>query len=170
MGETRQVLVPDIGDFKDVPIIEIQVKPGDRIAAEAPLITLESDKASMEVPSPSAGIVKDVAVKLGDRVSRGVPILTLELNGGGGAVEAVKPAVTTPPAPVSAPAGTAEVRVPDIGDFKDVPIIEVMVETGDTIKAEQPLVTLESDKASMEVPSPLGGVVQDLKVKIGDRV
>jgi pyruvate dehydrogenase E2 component (dihydrolipoamide acetyltransferase) len=170
MGETRQVLVPDIGDFKDVPIIEIQVKPGDRISAEAPLITLESDKASMEVPSPSAGVVKDVAVKLGDRVSQGVPILTLELDGSGGAAEAAKPAVTAPPAPTSAPAGVAEVRVPDIGDFKDVPIIEVMVKAGDTIKPEQPLVTLESDKASMEVPSPLGGVVQDLKAKVGDRV
>jgi pyruvate dehydrogenase E2 component (dihydrolipoamide acetyltransferase) len=170
MGETRQVLVPDIGDFKDVPIIEIQVKPGDRITAEAPLITLESDKASMEVPSPSAGTVKNIAVKLGDLVSQGVPILTLELDGAGGGAEAAKPAVTAPPAPTSAPAGVAEVRVPDIGDFKDVPIIEVMVKAGDTIKAEQPLVTLESDKASMEVPSPLGGVVQDLRAKVGDRV
>jgi pyruvate dehydrogenase E2 component (dihydrolipoamide acetyltransferase) len=170
MGETRQVLVPDIGDFKDVPIIEIQVKPGDRITAEAPLITLESDKASMEVPSPSAGVVKNIAVKLGDRVSQGAPILTLELDGAGAAAEAAKPAVTAPPAPTSAPAGVAEVRVPDIGDFKDVPIIEVMVKAGDTVKPEQPLVTLESDKASMEVPSPLGGVVLDLKAKVGDRV
>jgi len=170
MGETRQVLVPDIGDFKDVPIIEIQVKPGDRITAEAPLITLESDKASMEVPSPSAGVVKSIAVKLGDRVSQGVPILMLELDGSGGAAKTAKPAVAAPPAPTSAPAGIGEVRVPDIGDFKDVPIIEVMVKAGDTIKAQQPLVTLESDKASMEVPSPLGGVVQDLKAKVGDRV
>jgi pyruvate dehydrogenase E2 component (dihydrolipoamide acetyltransferase) len=170
MGEIRQVLVPDIGDFKDVPIIEIQVKPGDRVTAEAPLITLESDKASMEVPSPSAGVVKDVAVKLGDRVSQGVPILTLELDGAGGGAEASKPAVSAPPAPTSAPAGVAEVRVPDIGDFKDVPIIEVMVNVGEAIKPEQPLVTLESDKASMEVPSPLSGVVQELKTKVGDRV
>jgi pyruvate dehydrogenase E2 component (dihydrolipoamide acetyltransferase) len=170
MGDTRQVLVPDIGDFKDVPIIEIQVKPGDRITAEAPLITLESDKASMEVPSPSAGVVKAIAVKLGDRVSQGVPILTLELDGAGGAAEAPKPAVSSPPASTSAPAGVAEVRVPDIGDFKDVPIIEIMVKAGDMIKPEQPLVTLESDKASMEVPSPLGGVVQELRAKVGDRV
>jgi pyruvate dehydrogenase E2 component (dihydrolipoamide acetyltransferase) len=170
MGDTRQVLVPDIGDFKDVPIIEIQVKPGDRITAEAPLITLESDKASMEVPSPSAGVVKAIAVKLGDRVSQGVPILTLEFDGTGGAAEAPKPAVSSPPASTSAPAGVAEVRVPDIGDFKDVPIIEIMVKAGDMIKPEQPLVTLESDKASMEVPSPLGGVVQELRAKVGDRV
>src|SRR6266516_3755104 len=170
MSETRQVLVPYIGDFKDVPIIEIQVKPGDRITAEAPLITLESDKASMEVPSPSAGVVKAIAVQLGDRVSQGVPILTLELDGSGGAAQAAKPAVTAPPAPTSAPAGVAEVRVRDIGDFKEVPIIEVMVKAGDAMQLEQPLVTLESDKASMEVPSPLGGVVQDLKAKVGDRV
>jgi pyruvate dehydrogenase E2 component (dihydrolipoyllysine-residue acetyltransferase) len=170
MGELMQVRVPDIGDFKDVPIIEIQVKPGDRVAAEAPLITLESDKASMEVPSPSAGIVKALAVNLGDKVSEGTPILSLEVDGAGATAEPVKPAVSAPPAPTSAPAGVAEVRVPDIGDFKDVPIIEIMVKPGDTIKPEQPLVTLESDKASMEVPSPLGGTVSDLKVKLGDRV
>src|SRR5262245_22013825 len=170
MSQLTQVRVPDIGDFKDVPIIEIQVKPGDRVAAEAPLITLESDKASMEVPSPSAGVVKAVEVKLGDRVSQGTPILTLELDGSGGAAEAAKPAVSAPPAPTSAPAGVAEVRVPDIGDFKDVPIIEVMVKAGDAIGPEQPLVTLESDKASMEVPSPLGGVVAELRAKVGDRV
>ena len=169
MGEIAQVSVPDIGDFTDVPIIEIQVKPGDRVKAEEPLITLESDKASMEVPSPAAGIVKTVAVKLGDKVSEGTPILTLEVDGARAKTEPVKPAVSAPPAPTSAPAGVAEVRVPDIGDFKDVPIIEVMVKPGDTIKPEQPLVTLESDKASMEVPSPLGGVVSELKVRLGDR-
>jgi pyruvate dehydrogenase E2 component (dihydrolipoamide acetyltransferase) len=170
MGELTQVRVPDIGDFKEVPIIEIAVKPGERVAVDAPLITLESDKASMEVPSPSAGVVKALAVKLGDKVSEGTPILTLEVDGAGAAAEPVKPAVSAPPAPTSAPAGVAEIRVPDIGDFKDVPIIEIMVKPGDTIKPEQPLVTLESDKASMEVPSPLGGVVADLKVKLGDRV
>jgi len=170
MGEIAQVSVPDIGDFTDVPIIEIQVKPGDRVKAEDPLITLESDKASMEVPSPSAGVVKALAVKLGDKVSEGTPILTLEVDGAGATAEPVKPAVSAPPAPTSAPAGVAEVRVPDIGDFKDVPIIEVMVKPGDPIKPEQPLITLESEKASMEVPSPLGGVVRELKVRLGDRV
>src|ERR1043166_9379450 len=138
MAQITQVRVPDIGDFKDVPIIEIQVKPGDRVKAEDPLITLESDKASMEVPSPSAGVVKTIAVKLGDKVSEGTPILTLEVDGAGAAAEPAKPAVSAPPAPISAPAGIAEVRVPDIGDFKDVPIIEVMVKPGDTIKQEQP--------------------------------
>jgi pyruvate dehydrogenase E2 component (dihydrolipoamide acetyltransferase) len=169
MGEMRQIVVPDIGDFKDVPIIEIQVKPGDRVVAEAPLITLESDKASMEVPSPSAGIVRTIAVKLGDHVSAGVPILTLEVDGAAGG-EPARPTVSAAPAPANAPAGVAEVKVPDIGDFKDVPIIEVMVKAGDSVQPEQPLITLESDKASMEVPAPLGGVVQDLKVKVGDKV
>src|SRR5580704_6172216 len=170
MGEIRQVTVPDIGDFHDVPIIDITVKPGDRVKAEEPLITLESDKASMEVPSPSAGLVKSVLVKIGDKVSQGTPILSLELDGSGAAAEPIKPAVTPPPAPTSAPSGVAEVRVPDIGDFKDVPVIEVSVKLGDKVSPEQPLITLESDKASMEVPSPLGGVVAELKVKVGDRV
>ena len=170
MGELTQIRVPDIGDFKDVPIIEVQVKPGERIAAEAPLITLESDKASMEVPSPAAGVVKSLAVKIGDKVSEGTPILMLEVDGAGVASGPVKPAVSAPPAATSAPAGVAEVRVPDIGDFKDVPIIEIMVKPGDSIAPEQPLVTLESDKASMDVPSPLAGLVAELKVKVGDRV
>jgi pyruvate/2-oxoglutarate dehydrogenase complex dihydrolipoamide acyltransferase (E2) component len=101
MGDVRQVLVPDIGDFKDVPVIELQVKPGDWVEAEAPLLTLESDKASMEVPSPYAGVVKSVAIKIGDRVSQGTPILSLELDGAGPAAEPVKPAVSPPPAPTS---------------------------------------------------------------------
>jgi pyruvate dehydrogenase E2 component (dihydrolipoamide acetyltransferase) len=170
MSELRQIRVPDIGDFKDVPIIEVQVQPGERVAVDAPLITLESDKASMEVPSPSAGVVKSIAVNIGDKVSEGSPILMLEVDGAAATPEQVKPAVSAPPAATSAPAGVAEVRIPDIGDFKDVPIIEIMVKSGDTIAPEQPLLTLESDKASMEVPSPLGGKVADLKVKVGDHV
>jgi pyruvate dehydrogenase E2 component (dihydrolipoamide acetyltransferase) len=170
MGQIQEVTVPDIGDFNDVPIIEIAVKVGERIKAEAPLITLESDKASMEVPSPAEGVVKSIAVKIGDKVSQGTPILSLELDGAGSSAAQAKPAVTPPPAPTSAPSGLAEVRVPDIGDFKDVPIIEVSVKAGDMVKAEQPLITLESDKASMEVPSPFGGTVAELRVKKGDRV
>jgi pyruvate dehydrogenase E2 component (dihydrolipoamide acetyltransferase) len=170
MGELREIRVPDIGDFKDVSIIEVQVKPGERITVDAPLITLESDKASMEIPSPAAGVVKSLAVKLGDKVSAGTPILMLQVDGAGAAGEAAKPAVSAPPAPTQAPAGVAEVRIPDIGDFKDVPIIDIMVKPGDTIAPEQALVTLESDKASMDVPSPFAGLVADLKVKVGDRV
>jgi pyruvate dehydrogenase E2 component (dihydrolipoamide acetyltransferase) len=170
MGELREIRVPDIGDFKDVPIIEVQVKPGERITVDAPLITLESDKASMEIPSPAAGVVKSLAVKLGDKVSAGTSILMLQVDGAGAAGESAKPAVSAPPAPTQAPAGVAEVRIPDIGDFKDVPIIDIMVKPGDTIAPEQALVTLESDKASMDVPSPFAGLVADLKVKVGDRV
>jgi pyruvate dehydrogenase E2 component (dihydrolipoamide acetyltransferase) len=124
----------------------------------------------MEVPSPAAGVVKSLTVKVGDKVSAGTPILTMEVDGAGGAAEAKKPAVSPPPAATQARSGVAEVRVPDIGDFKNVPVIDIMVKSGDTISPEQPLVTLESDKASMDVPSPLRGVVQELKVKVGDKV
>jgi pyruvate dehydrogenase E2 component (dihydrolipoamide acetyltransferase) len=164
-----EVKVPDIGDFKDVPVIEIMVKPGDQVKAEDPLVSLESDKATMDVPSPGSGTVKELKVKVGDTVSEGSVILLLD---GGGALPATapKPAVSTPPSPTSAPGGVAEVRVPDIGDFKDVPVIEIMVKPGDVVKAEAPLVSLESDKATMDVPAPLGGKVQEVKVKVGDKV
>jgi pyruvate dehydrogenase E2 component (dihydrolipoamide acetyltransferase) len=167
-----EVRVPDIGDFKDVPVIEIMVKPGDSVKAEDSLVTLESDKATMDVPAPFAGKVKDVKVKPGDKVSEGSVILTLDSDAPAvtAAAEHHKAAVSAPPAPTSAPAGVAEVRVPDIGDFKDVPVIEVLVKAGDTVKAEDALVTLESDKATMDVPAPLGGVVRDIAVKVGDKV
>jgi pyruvate dehydrogenase E2 component (dihydrolipoamide acetyltransferase) len=169
-----EVKVPDIGDFSDVPVIEVMVKPGDRVKPEDPLISLESDKATMDVPAPVAGVVKDLKVKVGDKVSEGTLILLLD---GGSAstaaappAEAPKSSVAAPPAPTSAPAGVAEVRVPDIGDFKDVPVIEVLVKPGDMVKAEDPLVTLESDKATMDVPAPLSGKVQEIRVKVGDKV
>jgi pyruvate dehydrogenase E2 component (dihydrolipoamide acetyltransferase) len=173
MGAVTEVKVPDIGDFKDIPIIEIMVKAGDFVKAEDPLVSLESDKATMEVPAPSGGTVKELKVKLGDKVSEGSVILLLD----SGAAEQAPPpavmpktAVSAPPSPTSAPGGIAEVRVPDIGDFKDVPVIEIFVKPGDAVKAEDPLVTLESDKATMEVPSPLGGTVQSVNVKVGDKV
>jgi pyruvate dehydrogenase E2 component (dihydrolipoamide acetyltransferase) len=169
MGAVAEVKVPDIGDFKDIPIIEIMVKAGDSVKAEDPLISLESDKATMEVPAPSAGTVKELKVKLGDKVSEGSVILLLD-GGASAPATAPKAAVSAPPAPTSAPGGIAEVRVPDIGDFKDVPVIEIFVKPGDTVKAEDPLVALESDKATMEVPSPLGGTVQSINVKVGDKV
>jgi pyruvate dehydrogenase E2 component (dihydrolipoamide acetyltransferase) len=165
-----EVRVPDIGDFKDVPVIELMVKPGDRVKREDPLVTLESDKATMEVPAPAAGVVKAIKVKVGDKVSEGTLILLLESEGAGVPAQQPKPPVAAPPAPVNAPAGVAEVRVPDIGDFKDVPVIEVLVKPGDKVSAEQPLVTLESDKATMDVPAPLSGTVQALRVKVGDKV
>src|SRR5438067_1841898 len=168
-----EIKVPDIGDFKDVPVIAVMVKAGDQVKPEDALVTLESDRATMDVPAPAAGTVKEVKVKVGDKVSEGTPILLLD----GGAARAqqaagppAKASVSPPPAATQAPAGIAEVRVPDIGDFKDIPVIEIHVKTGDSVKAEDPLVTLESDKATMDVPAPLAGVVQDLKVKLSDKV
>jgi pyruvate dehydrogenase E2 component (dihydrolipoamide acetyltransferase) len=173
MGAVAEVKVPDIGDFKDVPIIEIMVKVGDSVKPEDPLVSLESDKATMEVPAPSAGTVKELKVKLGDKVSEGSVIVLLE---SGAAEQAVvlaptpKSAISVPPSPTSSSDGIAEVRVPDIGDFENVPVIEVFVSVGDTVKAEDALVTLESDKATMDVPSPFGGTVHEIKVKVGDKV
>jgi len=147
------------------------VKVGDTVKAEDPLLSLESDKATMDVPAPRGGVVKSIAVKVGDKVSEGSVIMQFEGSGASAApAEAAKPSVSAPPSPVSAPAGLAEVRVPDIGDFSGVPVIEVFVKVGDTVKAEDPLVSLESDKATMDVPAPLGGVVQEIRVKLGDKV
>ena len=169
MSNLIDIKVPDIGDFKDVPVIEVFVKVGDTVQAEAPLVSLESDKATMDVPAPHHGVIKAIPVKVGDKVSEGSVIMQF---GGADAppAEPAKPSVSAPPSPVNAPAGRAEVRIPDIGDFKDVPVIEIFVKVGDSVKAEDPLVSLESDKATMDVPAPLSGVVQEIRVKVGDKV
>lgn len=181
------IQVPDIGDFDEVTVIELMVKPGDTVKAEQSLITVESDKASMEIPSSHAGVVKELKVKLDDKVKQGSVVLTLEVSGAEAAPASTEKPAAAPaapaqaasksvaasaPAPVAAPAasGPVEVRVPDIGDFKDVSVIEVLVKPGDTIKAEQSLITVESDKASMEIPSSAAGVLKELKVKMGDVV
>jgi pyruvate dehydrogenase E2 component (dihydrolipoamide acetyltransferase) len=178
------IQVPDIGDFDEVTVIELLVKPGDSVKAEQSLITVESDKASMEIPSSHAGVVKEVKVKLDDKVKQGSVVLTLEVAGAAesGSNQAAAPAApaqaaikteaAAAPVPAAAPttAGPIEVRVPDIGDFKDVSVIEVLVKVGDSIKAEQSLITVESDKASMEIPSSAAGVLKELKVKLGDVV
>ena len=181
MADLIEVKVPDIGDFKDVPIIDVLVSPGDRVKTEDSLITLESDKASMDVPSPVDGVVTDVRVKVGDKVSEGSLILIAEVEVAPAGVaprEKVREGghATGEGAPIAdygAASGVyslIEVRVPDIGDFRDVPIIEVAVKIGDQIKAEDPLITLESDKASMDVPSPSAGTVKGVNVKVGDKV
>jgi dihydrolipoamide dehydrogenase len=166
-----EVKVPDIGDFKDVDVIEVNIKPGDTIEKEQSLLTLESDKASMEVPSDTAGTVKEVRVKAGEKVSQGTVIAVVETSG---EAKAAREPEKAAPAPAAAPAASGssvqEIKVPDIGDYKDVPVIEVAVKVGDRVEKEQSLVTLESDKATMDVPSPAAGVVKELKVKVGDNV
>ncbi len=191
-----EVKVPDIGDFKDVEVIEVLVKPGDTVAKEQSLITVESDKASMEIPSSAAGTVKEMKVKLGDKVSQGSPLIVLDSAAASApAAKAQAPAPAKAPAPAAAPpparaaapsaapppaqaapapspAGGADllIAVPDIGDFKEVEVIEVLVKPGDTIAKDQSLITVESDKASMEIPSAAAGTVKELKVKLGDKV
>ena len=174
-----EVKVPDIGDFKDVAVIELLVKPGDTVKAEQSLITVESDKASMEIPSSAAGVVKELKVKIGDTVNEGSVVLLLEAAAGSEEKSAPAQAAPAPAAPQNvaapapapaAPVGAIQVHVPDIGDFKDVAVIEVFVKPGDTVKVEQSLITVESDKASMEIPSSAAGVIKELKVKLGDKI
>ncbi|TDR32042.1 dihydrolipoyllysine-residue acetyltransferase [Hydromonas duriensis] len=176
MSQLIEVKVPDIGDYNDVPVIEIHVKVGDTIAVEDALVTLESDKATMDVPSSAAGVVKEIKVALGDKVSEGAVVVVLEAAATATAAVATAsipaPAQTSPAAVASAPVsgGVVEVKVPDIGDYNDVPVIEIHVKVGDTIAVEDALVTLESDKATMDVPSSAAGVVKEIKVALGDKV
>ncbi|QVQ28781.1 dihydrolipoyllysine-residue acetyltransferase [Achromobacter deleyi] len=188
MSNIVQIKVPDIGDFKEVEVIELLVAVGDTIKAEQSLITVESDKASMEIPASQGGVVKSIAVKVGDKVAEGAVVLEVEAAEAGASAKEEAPkadakpaakeepkqaAAAAPKAEASAPAaasGPVEIEVPDIGDFKEVEVIEVMVAVGDTIKAEQSLITVESDKASMEIPASQGGVVKEVKVKVGDKV
>ena len=185
MGTMMEVRVPDIGDFKEVEVIELLVKPGDSIAPEQSLITVESDKASMEIPAPAGGVVKEVRIRLGDKVSQGSLVLLLDTDEAAAGAPAPTAAAKAPePAPAAAapaPAvvgtpsavsrgGSLDVVVPDIGDFKEVEVIELLVKPGDQVAAEQSLITVESDKASMEIPSPTAGIVKELRLKLGDKV
>jgi pyruvate dehydrogenase E2 component (dihydrolipoamide acetyltransferase) len=188
---TIELKVPDIGDFSEVEVIELLVSPGDTVKVEQSLVTVESDKASMEIPSSAAGRIVEMRVKIGDKVSEGTVIALLEAVQAGepaatparSAAPAPEPSSAPAPAPAPAPAlapapapapapaaGPVVVEVPDIGDFKEVEVIELLVSPGDTVRPEQSLITVESDKASMEIPSSVGGVVLELRVKIGDRV
>src|ERR687898_527797 len=173
-----EIRIPDIGDFTDVPVIEVHVSPGSVVAAEDPLVTLESDKATMDVPSPVAGTIAEVRIAVGDQGSEGGVVATLE--GGEQPAIPAKERVHEPahpeapePAGYGSPAGVyerLEVRVPDLGDFENVPVIEILVTPGDRISAEDPLLTLESDKATMDVPAPAGGTVAEVRVAVGDTV
>ncbi|WP_395599481.1 dihydrolipoyllysine-residue acetyltransferase [Pseudomonas sp. A1437] len=179
-ASVQQVHVPDIGSSGKAQIIEIQVKVGDTVEADQSLITLESDKASMEIPSPAAGVVKAISVKLNDEVGTGDLILDLEVAGAAAPAaaapaQAAAPAAAAAPAPAAAPAAPVadsvqDIHVPDIGSAGKAKIIEVLVKAGDTVEADQSLITLESDKASMEIPSPAAGVVESVSIKLDDEV
>ncbi len=180
MAARTTVVVPDLGDFHDVEVIDVLVKPGDTVAVDAPLITLETDKATMDVPSTAAGRVAEVPVKKGDRVSKGSPVIVVETTSA--SAPAAEPAAEPPRAAKSAPAPAApktappaaaapiDVRVPDLGDFKDVEVIEVLVKEGDTVALETPLITLETEKATMDVPSSAAGTIVKIAVGKGSRV
>ncbi|WP_434515004.1 dihydrolipoyllysine-residue acetyltransferase [Dechloromonas sp. ARDL1] len=177
MSQIIEVKVPDIGDFSDVPVIDLFVKVGDSIKVDDAIATLESDKATMDVPSTVAGTVKEVLVQLGSKVSEGALLIKVET--GGAAAEAAPvaaPAAAPAPAaaaPAAAPAaggGVVEVKVPDIGDFSDVPVIDLFVKVGDSIKVDDAIATLESDKATMDVPSTVAGTVKEVLVQLGSKV
>ncbi|MEX4663422.1 pyruvate dehydrogenase complex dihydrolipoyllysine-residue acetyltransferase [Haemophilus influenzae] len=170
---SKQIQIPDIGS-DEVTVTEVMVNVGDTISVDQSIINVEGDKASMEVPAPEAGVVKEILVKVGDKVSTGTPMLVLEAAGAAPAAdEPTAPVADAPTAPVVATAPTAsaivEVNVPDIGG-DEVNVTEIMVAVGDTITEEQSLITVEGDKASMEIPAPFGGVVKEILVKSGDKV
>ncbi len=172
MSNVLEIKVPDIGDYKDVPVIEVHVKPGDRVEKEQSLVTLESDKATMDVPSSHGGIVKEVKVKVGDHISEGHVVILLEDSGAAQSTPTSSAASSEKSPKKEATAlganSSIEVKVPDIGDYKGVPVIEVHIKPGDQVEKEQSLVTLESDKATMDVPSSHAGVVKEVRVKVGD--
>ena len=179
-AEVIEVNVPDIGGDTDVSVIEVLVAVGDSIDVDTGLITLETDKATMDVPSPKAGVVKEIKVAVGDKVSEGSLVIMLEVAGSASAAapsapapQAAAPVEQAAPVQAATSATTTQVQemhVPDIGDASDVDIIEVLVSVGDDITADQGLITLETDKATMEVPAPFAGKLVSLTVKVGDKV
>ena len=183
MADQKEALVPDIGGYDNVPVIEVLVNIGDTVEVDQGLVTLESEKATMEVPSSIAGVVKEIKVKVGDNVAEGAVVAIIETAGGEATVESPAPAAApAAPAEAEAPAASAPApkaassggsviaKVPDIGGYDSVPVIELLVNVGDTVALDQGLVTLESEKATMEVPSSAAGVIKELKVKVGDNV
>ena len=191
MSNIESVTLPDVGDFDSIDVIEVLVSPGDSVEAEQSLIVLESDKATMEIPSPKAGVVESVVVKVGDQISEGNEIITLKVSDSAPAAEpepaapepaaepepvssaepAPAPAAEAPgaPAPVSA-SGPVTINLPNVGDFADIEVIEVLISAGDQIQEEQSIIVLESDKATMDIPSTTSGTVESVSVKVGDRI
>lgn len=179
MADANVIKVPDIGGAVGVDVIEILVKPGDSIKRDTPLVTLETDKASMEVPSSAEGVVKAIVVKVGDKVSEGDVLLELESSVGAvsetpAAVEPtperVAPVIEAPVAAESHETQVVDVAIPDIGGATGVDVIEIMVKVGDTVEKDTPLLVLEGDKATMEIPSPMAGVVEHVSIALGDKV
>ena len=170
MTQLTEIKVPDIGDFHGVAIIELFVKPGDTLAVDDSICTLESDKATLDIPSPAAGVVREVCVQVGDRVSQGSLLIKLETADAAEAPAAPAPAPTQS-APAPAAAGQViDLLVPDIGDFHGVAVIEVFMKPGDAVAVDDSLCTLESDKASLDIPATVAGVITEVCVKVGDRV
>ncbi len=169
MPSTIDIVIPDLGDFEDVEVIELLVAKGDVVAREDGLLTIETDKASMDIPSPENGTVESFTVGVGDTVSGGDVIGTL-LVLEGEAVDSAAPKSAPNSPPDDAPSGEQTLRVPDLGDFDDVEVIEVHVSTGDTVQVDDSLVTLETDKAAMDVPSEVAGTIVSVLVDVGDKV
>jgi len=177
MSQIIEVKVPDIGDFSEVPVIDLFVKVGDTIKIDDAIATLESDKATMDVPSTVEGVIKEVLVQLGSKVSEGAVLIKVEAGGAAAAAPAPQAAAPAPApaaaAQAAAPAaggGIVEVKVPDIGDFSDVPVIDLFVKVGDSIKVDDAIATLESDKATMDVPSTVAGTIKEVLVQLGSKV
>ena len=177
MAKTIDIVVPDLGDFENVEVIEVLVSGGDKVEQEDGLITVETDKASMDIPSPENGVVEALTIAVGDTVSTGDVIGQLQ-------VESVTDTVVITPGIASQPSGETTVLtdevpkaprkqtlvVPDLGDFADVEVIEVHIEPGATVDVEDPLVTLETDKAAMDVPAVVAGTIESVQVNVGDTV
>ncbi|MDH5929624.1 pyruvate dehydrogenase complex dihydrolipoyllysine-residue acetyltransferase [Vibrio splendidus] len=167
-AELKEVHVPDIGG-DEVEVTEIMVAIGDAVEEEQSLLTVEGDKASMEVPAPFAGIVKEIKIASGDSVSTGSLVMVFEVAGSGAPVAAAPAPAAAPVAAAPAASAEKEVNVPDIGG-DEVEVTEIMVAVGDTVEEEQSLITVEGDKASMEVPAPFAGTVKEIKIAAGDKV
>lgn len=180
MANEIEIKIPDIGGAAKVDVIELLVKVGDQIEIDTPLITLESDKASMEIPSSTAGTISKIAVKLGDKVSEGDVILLVQSE-----KESEKPKETaiekapeikqtnekkSTEAPIATASQVMQVTIPDIGGATDVDVIDILVATGDSVEKDQALITLEGDKATMDIPSPYSGTIKKISIKLGDKV
>ena len=165
---SKQINIPDIGS-DEVTVTEVMVNVGDTISADQSIINVEGDKASMEVPAPEAGVVKEVLVKVGDKVTTGSPMLVLEAAGAAPAAPAAEAQAAAAPAPVATASAVVEVNVPDIGS-DEVNVTEIMVKVGDSVEVEQSIINVEGDKASMEVPAPIAGVVKEILINVGDKV